>query len=276
VEQRGDNRRRVRVFIGRESGHTRWVSRTVFGTKRQAQVALAKLVTDVETGQVTKSHPGSVADLLERWLEDIGPLRSAYTMREHWRSVDRDIKPQIGSLPADTLTARHLDHLYAELLRRGLSPASVRRHHSIVHAALDRAVKWGTVPTNPADRATPPGLTRSATAAPGPEDVRRLIAAANGRDSVLATAIALGAVTGAKRGELCALRWSDIDWERRQLRIARSLTVVRRVASVGPTKTHARRDIAIDDMLSASLAHRQTEQRNKARSVGVELMTRSF
>jgi hypothetical protein len=82
VEQRGDKRGRVRVFVGREDGHTRWVSRTVTGAKRPAQVALAKLVTEVETGEVAKSHVGSVADLLDRWLDDISPTRTAYTMRE--------------------------------------------------------------------------------------------------------------------------------------------------------------------------------------------------
>ncbi len=55
---------------------------------------------------------------------------------------------------------------------------------------------------------------------------------------MLAAAIVLAAVTGARRGELCALRWSDIDWNRRTLTIARSLTVVHQQATEGPTKTH--------------------------------------
>jgi hypothetical protein len=56
---------------------------------------------EVETGQVAKSHPGSVADLLDRWLDDIAPTRTAYTMREHRRSVERDIKPAIGPVHLD-------------------------------------------------------------------------------------------------------------------------------------------------------------------------------
>ena len=276
VEQRGDKRWRVRVFVGREGGHTRWVSRTITGTKRQAQVALAKLVTEVETGQVAKSHAGSVADLLDRWLDDITPTRTAYTMREHRRSVERDIKPAIGAVPLDRLSARDLDQLYRELLGRGLSPASVRRHHSILHAALDRAVKWGMVGSNPADRATPPGITRSTVTAPSVKEVQRLIGSAEALDPVLAAAIALGAVTGARRGELCALRWSDVDWEKRTLGIDRSLTVLDRVAKEGQTKTHSRRDISIDETLAAFLSHRQAEQRKNANKVGTALVDNPY
>ncbi len=144
---------------------------TSTGTKRQAQVALAKLVTEVETGQVAKSHAGSVADLLDRWLDDITPTRTAYTTREHRRSVERGIKPVIGAVHLDRLSARDLDQLYRDLFERGLSPASVRRHHSILHAALDRAVKWGLVASNPADRATPPGTSRSTVTAPSVKEV---------------------------------------------------------------------------------------------------------
>ena len=73
VEARGDDKWRVRVFAGREGGKVRWVSRTIVATKRQAQVALAKLVTEVEAGQATRSHPTSVAEQLDRWLADIAP-----------------------------------------------------------------------------------------------------------------------------------------------------------------------------------------------------------
>jgi integrase len=194
-------------------------------------------------------------------------------MREHRRSIDRNILPAIGSVRLDRLSARHLDDLYRSLLARGLSPASVRRHHAVLSAALRRAVKWDWLASNPAERASPPGTTRQGATAPSTEAVQHLVAAAQDEDSMLATAIVLAAVTGARRGELCALRWSDVDWNRRSLTIARSLTVIRRGASEGPTKTHQRRDVAIDDALGAFISQRQVEQRAYAETVGVELIT---
>ena len=264
---------KLRVYTGRD-GRNRptYLSRNFTGTRRQAESALSKLVADVERRQATTNHGGSVRDLLTRWLVDIEPTRSPGTMREHRRSVERNILPAIGSVHLDRLTARHLDDLYRSLLSRGLSPASVRRHHAILSAALRRAVKWDWLASNPAERASPPGLTRHAATAPSTEAVQRLVADAQEEDPVLAAAIVLAAVTGARRGELCALRWSDVDWQRGTLTFARSLTVIRREASEGPTKTHQRRDVAIDDTIGAFIGRRQAEQHAYATTVGVELV----
>jgi len=276
LEQRGVGTWRVRAFAGRENGRARYVSRTVHGSKRVAEKELNRLLAEMEGGKVAKSHPGSVADLLDRWLDDITPTRSAYTIREHLRTIERDIKPVLGSIGLDKLTPRDIDGLYRDLLSRGLSVSSVRRHHSILSAALRRAVRWGIVASNPAERATPPGLTRSTITAPSVENVQELITAAADADPVLGAAIALGAVTGARRGELCALRWSDVDWKRRTLKIARSLTVLNRDPSEGPTKTHQRRDIAIDEALRAFLAYRRTQQQDYAAQVGTQLVADPF
>ena len=266
----GSDRWRLRVFTGRDHGKPTFVSRNFTGARRQAESALAKLVADVERKQ-TKSHAGSVGDLLDRWLADIEPQRSRYTIREHRRSIKTTIKPELGSIRLDRLSAKHLDDFYRLLLKRGLSPASVRRHHSILSAALRRAVKWDWIADSPADKASPPARQPLTATSPSAADVQKLIAAAAEHDAVLAAAIALAAVTGARRGELRAMRWSDIDWQRRTLKIDRSLTVIKRETSEGATKTHQRRDIAIDDALVAFLTHRQTEQRRYADAIGVTL-----
>ena len=277
IEQRGDHVWRVRVSTGRGAGSRRYVSRTVHGGKRAAQRELAKLVVELEQGQLAAEHPGSVSELLDRWLDDIAPMRSGYTMEEHRRSIDHDIRPVIGALRVDKLTARHLDRLYADLLGRGPSPSSVRRRHAVVHAALDRAVRWGMVAASAADRATPPGPTPTVVSAPAVEVVQRLISTAESEgNAVLATAVALAAVTGARRGELCALHWSDVDWPKRVLHIRHSLTVLRRVATVGPAKTHQRRDVSIDEALGALLAKRRAEQEALAEQVGTTLAADAY
>ena len=272
----GSGKWRLRVFVGRDArGKKQWVSRNFTGGKREAQTALNKLIADVEKGQV-KSHTGSVGELLDRWLDDIEPHRSKYTMKSHRRSVEKDIKPAIGFIRLDRLTARQLDAFYRALLDRGLSPATVRRHHSIISAALNRAVKWDMIGSNPAEKASPPGLTRTTVETPSVEDVQRLVTAAEAEDAVLATAIALAATTGARRGELCALRWSNVDWERQRIRIDQSLTVIKREAFFGPSKPHQRRDVAIDEGLVRLLEGRRNAQRSGGEACGVELSDDAF
>jgi integrase len=83
---------------------------------------------------------------------------------------------------------------------------------------------------------------------PTPEQLSGLMKAADEDDPVLATAIALAALTGARRGELVALRWSDIDLAVGRVRIARSLTVAGGEQHTGPTKTHQSRDLALEPL----------------------------
>jgi integrase len=274
---------RLRVFVGRDAeGRVQHKNKTFAGTRGEAQKDLAKLVADVKRGQVAVRHPGSVSDLLDRWLCAIEPERSAYTVKEYRRLAKINIGPALGSTRLDQLAPAQIDAYYASLLSedrkpKPLSTESVRRHHFLLHAALGRAVKWGLIASNPADRATPPGLKRSTVNAPSAEEVHKLISAAESDgDSVLATAIALAAVTGCRRGELCALRWSDVNWGQRILRFARSVTVIRQQITDGPTKSHGHRNVALDDALSAMLAKRRSDQELYAEQSGIALSNDPF
>jgi integrase len=269
----GEGHWRLRVFAGRENGKARTISRYFRGTKRQAEGALAKLVTEVEQQQVTFAGAGKLGELLDRWLDFITPNRAAYTIDEYRRLIGKTIKPALGNVRVDRLSARQLDAFYRTLQARGLSGSSIHQHHSILHASLGRAVKWGLIPANPADRATSPRPARSTATAPAVAEVQKLIAEAEAEgDYVLATAIALGAVTGARRGELCALRWSDLDSRRGVITVSRSLTVLAAKATEGPTKTHQRRDIAVDPALASLLAARRGQQESYAELAGVALV----
>ncbi len=139
----GKDHWRIRVFVGRGvDGRPKWASKNVRGTLKEAKAAVAAFKTDLDRQDAT-SHPGSVADLLDRWLDDIGVTRSVYTMREHTRTVEKTLKPAIGAVRLDKLTPLHMDDLYRDLLGRGLSPASVRRVHSVLSAALNRGCQVG-------------------------------------------------------------------------------------------------------------------------------------
>ncbi len=96
IELRGDDRWRLRVFARCENGRMKLVTRSFQGTKRQAGTALAKLVTEVEQGQVAKHHPGTLADLLDRWLETVAPERSPYTMKEYRRMATTELSRPSG------------------------------------------------------------------------------------------------------------------------------------------------------------------------------------
>jgi hypothetical protein len=109
IEQRGDDRWRLRVFVGRENGRTKLVTCSFRGTKSHAETELAKFVADVERNQVAVSHAGSLQDLLIRRLDAIDPDRSRYTIKEYKRLVVPNIGPAIGSVRLAKLTGARLD-----------------------------------------------------------------------------------------------------------------------------------------------------------------------
>jgi integrase len=202
------------------------LSRTVRGTKREAQRALAALVTEVSTGKISSSTM-TFADLLERWLDHVSEQLSPTTVREYRRLVKKLISPDLGKLTLRRVSTQRLDTYYATLAReRGLSPASVRHVHAVMRGALGQAVRWGWIPTNPAATASPPRLRRREISPPAIADARALLAAADNHDPDFGALIRVLAATGARRGEVCGLRWSDLD------RHAGTLSIRRSVASV--------------------------------------------
>ena len=93
----------------------------------------------------------------------------------------------------------------------------------VVRRALTVGVRWGWLAANPAFIAMPPRSTRRAISPPAPTDVARLIAAAG---SDLGEFLLLAATTGARRGELCGLRWSDIDLTEQLVEVTRAVIIV--------------------------------------------------
>ena len=158
------------------------------------------------------------------------------------------LRPEFGRLKLERLTARDLDRLYARLTAKGNSPATVRRLHAFIGVALHQAERWQLVDHNVSRQATPPPLHTAEVDAPDPDEVRRIIEAAAAIEPTFATLLLIAALTGARRGELCALRWSDLDWQDGTLRIARSVYQVGGNWGEKSTKTHAVRRIGLGEL----------------------------
>ncbi len=244
----GSGRWQLRAFAGIDprTGKPRQISKTFVGNAAAAERALRSFASEAEAGKVDRSR-STLGQLLDRWLEQIEPTHRPKTVHEYRRWIDARIRPAVGEIRLNRLAADRLDHQYRAWLADGLSESSVHHLHAILSAALNQGVKWGWLEVSPTNRASPPPLRAKAPVPPTPEQMNRLFTEASRTDHTLATAIALAALTGARRGELCALRWSDVDLEAGRVRIARSLTVVDKQIHEGPTKTHQIRDVALDE-----------------------------
>lgn len=261
---------KLRVFLGNDpvTGKARQPQVTFSGTEAAARKALRSMTAEANSTSTT------VGELLDRWLDHIEPERSPKTMHEYRAKIEKRIRPLLGDIPLDKLTAATLDSAYAKW-RKELSGNTVHHLHAIISAACGRAVKWKWITENPSKNADPPPLRLSNPNTPEPHEVSQLYAAALLRaDSMLSTAIALAAMTGARRGELAALRWSDIELtpDDGRIHIHGSLAVIGADLVEKDTKSHAERTVAIDQDAAQVLSTRWQHQNEAAKVRGVKLV----
>lgn len=267
---------RLRVVAGYdpETGNPRQTSRTIHAsTKRQAEEALAAFLLEVRSGTAATATSSDTLDsFLDRWLEHIAGDRQPTTIRGYRDKLVR-VRRDLGTVKLAELTPQQIDRSYAAWRKEGLSPQTIRHIHRALSAALHQAEKWDLVARAATDRATPPRQSDLPVRAPEPEVVTGLIDEAHRRGlPVLATAIFVSATTGLRRGEMCGLRWSDIDFQ------GRTLTVSRAVKHddgpgwiVGATKTHKIRRIAIDKATVDVLEEHRSTMTQAASDAGVKL-----
>jgi integrase len=281
LEARGKNTWRAKVYLGREAGQTRrYLQRTIHGTKRQAEDVLNELL--VEAGQSSNAivH-GTFGDLAQKWLELASPELSPTTLHEYERLLNRLILPEFGNTKVRAIRAADLDTFYANLARRGgsggnkLGAQSIRHVHALIRRLLNQAVKWNWITVSPAGKASPPRVIRKEMRLPTADAVVRVLALADERDPDFGCFLRLAVVTGARRGEVCALRWTDIDGP--SLHISRSVFGSREEdLQEKDTKTHATRRITLDQRTLEALEAQKARSRGRSASCGVKLARDAF
>jgi integrase len=240
----------LRVSLGKDpaTGKYRQISKTFHGAARAADDALRDLVD--KYGEAQEDGFGATfGQLLDRWLLECERMDlSPTTMRTYRAQIKQTIRPQLGKVVLSRLTPKHLDDLYGAMKDKGQSSKTIRNHHAIISSALHQAVRWEWVRENVAEKAKPPRVVQRRVTAPSVEAVRSVIEAAEERDPRLAPLLMLAALTGMRRGELCALRWTDVDLERRELEVSRSVVVVPGGLAEKGTKTDRSRRVALDEV----------------------------
>lgn len=251
---------RVSVYAGTDgNGHERRLTATVRGTKSDAR--------DVEGTLRKKARralgvdpPGTFGELLDAWSEVARHEASTKTRTDSY--VEKHIRPAFGRHLVTKLTTAELDRFYLDL-DRTLAASTVRRIHGIVHAALEQAVTWDWIERNPASRARLPELPGGGPAPPDVDQVKRLLGAAAETDPALFVFMRLCAVTSMRKGEVCALRRSDVDLEHGVIRRAAAIGEAKGGPYLKATKTGLRDRLSIDvdtiELLRGYLATQDTD-----------------
>jgi integrase len=278
VRRRGDGRWQVRVYLGRDPAtrRIRLRERTVRGTKKEAERVLSELLTEADQQPLSDKHDITVGQLLEAWLAQNESDFSPKTVLETRGFIKRTIVPAIGGRRVVDLTTRDLDAFYLRLRNDGgkghaLAPSTIRRIHGIIRRSLTQAVRWGVIRHNPAVGVSPPRVPKPEVHPPSVEQLAEMLAAASVDQPELGTYIVLAASSGARRSEILALRWKDLDFDTGTLVIGRGIVIGEAGVVEKDTKTHQIRRLSLDTTTLAELQRHRNRAAEVACAVGVDV-----
>lgn len=191
-------------------------------------------------------------DLASEWLRSSAGMgiHEPSTSYNAKTMLDRHVVPVLGHREVASITATEVERLYADL-GRVLKPSSVRRIHNLVARAFEVGVRRGIIDANPARAASRPPKRFPEVEIPTPDEVHKLI---TGADERMALLVRVAASTGARRGELLALRREHIDFEERVMTVSRAIGVAGGQSYEKATKTGKTRRVGLHAALAASLA----------------------
>lgn len=268
VRRRGARSWELKYDVGRDAGGRRITRYAAFkGTKREAEVELAKKVAAAANGEDIDPSRITVEHFLDRWDRQWCATSVGPKTRERYNELLRlHVRPTLGGVRLQRLRAGQLSELYAALSAR-LKPRTVGHVHRVLHGALERAVDWGIVPNNVAARITPPKVEHQELVILTAAQVKKVLELAAGKSIRPLAALALA--SGLRRGELLALRWKDLDLDAHRLTVARSLEQTKAGLRFKTPKTaHGRRTISIPASTVAEMRAHWTDQQQTRLALG--------
>lgn len=274
--------------------------KTLAAIRRELETVAMEFEDEVKAGKYLDGDHLNFEQLIERWQENYASTNlSQTTIDSNMNILQLHFIPVLGKMKITKITALHLQTIINKMLDDGLSPCTVRRDFSVVSAILQKAYKWGLVQENVARRCELPKYQKAEMQFWNAEQARTFLKAltlpysfaCKGHDRTLGSTGAAYRVrrydrkytisrawreffnlelhTGMRRGELCGLRWSDVDFENCTVSVNQVIGKVKNGYIIKEPKTKSsRRTIAISKDVINSLKGWKKEQMETSIAVG--------
>ncbi len=261
ITQRGDKYRVCFDYgIDREGNRVR--KYRTFDTKRDATRAFNEHKVKMDKGTQIMPSEYTFAQWLDYWYKDIILPQIEETTAYGYRGmIENYLKPQLGEIRLQKLTARDIQQYYTWLMgEKKLSPNTVIKHHNLLTNTLNAAERQEYITKNPMRAVSPPKKRQREAKFCTPEQLGILLDKAVG--TRLELPVFICAYLGLRRGELCGLRWSDVDLEHKTITIENTRTQAGKKEIEKGTKTaSSTRTLSLPetlcDMLKAPKEHQQ-------------------
>ncbi len=292
IRPQGEGTWEIKFDLGRDPITGKRITKyvTFCGTKRKAQEELTRLLSQRNEARYVEPTKMTVAEYLRHWLEaDIDRRVAARTAARHRGIVEKNIIPKLGHVPLRKLTAAHIEAFEAEQQRegwvkarakkklragataeetRGLSAQTVLHIHRTLSQALDHAVRLGVLFKNPARQVKPSRPPSREIKILDKSEITTVIETA--KPLGLYVPVLVAVTTGIRRGELLALRWSDINLKGSTLTVNQSLERIKgKYVFKAPKTKQSRRTISLASETVKALREHHTAQLQQRLKLGL-------
>ncbi len=271
IIRRGKKSWRIKYDLPRdESGARRIACATIKGTRAAAEKELRRRLTALDKGMHVDPSTLTVAESLDQWLDDVAPSSVGPKALERYRGLCKNqIKPHIGDRPLQKLRPADIAAWLQALGKTRIGVRSIRHAHGVLRTALAHAAAVEVVERNVVSVIKPPKPVRTEVEILNAEQIADALRRLEGHSIYPIAALAIG--TGARRGEIAALRWNDLDLKGGTVRIERSLEQTKEGLRIKPPKTAAgRRTVSLPSFAVDALRdhRRQTLELRLALGIG--------
>ena len=249
IRKRNDGRWEARIIIGHKNDGSPMYKSAFAKTQKSALKQLHQFIDLYRDIDLTEDSRMTLGEWLDKWLDEymIFTIRES-TLDSYRAIVKNQVKPFIGGKQISSLTTADMQKFYNKIKKEGrvrehpihgktLADSMVRGVHMMLHEALDTAVKERLIAKNPTNGTTVPKCNYPEKQILGDNQLETFLEAIKGHE-YWCDFFYVEVMTGLRRGEICGLRWQDINFDENKLQVKRSVSVKKGGGvSIGETKT---------------------------------------
>lgn len=259
------------VDIGKDpvTGKRQQKTKGGFKKKKDAEAALLQILKELEENEYIQQSNQLFSSYIDEWFEHYAKRVKETTAFSRKHTVEKHLKREnpFQHKPLSKITSKDIDTLYNIKLDEGYSTNTIRKIHQMLHQALEQAVNWNMIKSNPVSKVTPPSIKTKDIKIWSFDEVHTFLA--ESRKSRHYIMFLLAIYTGMRKGEILGLKWSDIDFEKKVIKVVRSVSLITGVGYIftTPKTKKSIRQVPIPDFLiDELLAHKKTQEEWKAQS----------
>jgi len=232
-------------------------------------------------GNYLEPNKTTIAEFLNRWLDHIKMQLGPKSYERYSEIVRKNIIPALGGVMLTKLRPAQISGAYAKALSQGrrdgtggLSASTVVYMHRIIKHALRQAQRWDLIGKNPADAVDPPRVERRIMTTYDMAQTAELLETVRG--TRLMVPVTLGVLAGLRRGEICALRWRNIDFAGAQLAVVESAEQTGEGVRYKEPKSGRTRTVALSTFVIEELRQHRLRQAEELLRLGIRQNDATF